>query len=242
MHLKIINPNTTVAMTEGIAKAARAVAAQGAEIESCNPSDGPPSIEGWYDDAIAAAAVMETIRADDGRADAIIIACFGDPGLQAAKEATTRPVVGIAQAAMTMAALIADGFSIVTTLARTIPISNHLVRAYGMEHYCRAVIAADIPVLMLEEEPQKCYQLIEAECRQTLEKDRAGAIVLGCAGMSDTARRLTDSLGVPVLDGVACAVKLCESLVGLRLSTSAASYPQPLAKTYAGKFSSLSPK
>ena len=110
MHLKIINPNTTVAMTEGIAKAARAVAAQGAEIESCNPSDGPPSIEGWYDDAIAAAAVMETIRADDGRADAIIIACFGDPGLQAAKEATTRPVVGIAQAAMTMAALIADGF------------------------------------------------------------------------------------------------------------------------------------
>ena len=86
MHLKIINPNTTVAMTEGIAKAARAVAAQGAEIESCNPSDGPPSIEGWYDDAIAAAAVMETIRADDGRADAIIIACLATPDYKRPKK------------------------------------------------------------------------------------------------------------------------------------------------------------
>ena len=151
-------------MTESIAVAARQVASAGTTIDAVNPSDGPPSIEGHYDESIAAAAMLKILREDDS-ADGYIIACFGDPGLAAAREAVSAPVLGIAECAMRAASFIADGFSIVTTLARTVPISEHLVRAYGMENYCRKIRATDLAVLELEGDSAAVHRRIEEECR-----------------------------------------------------------------------------
>ena len=152
MRIKVINPNTTAGMTAKIGEAARAIAAPGTEIVAVNPAFGPVSIESHYDEAVSVLGVLEEVRkGEEEGCDGYIIACFGDPGLLAAREIATGPVVGIAEAAMHAASFISTGFSVVTTLTRTCIIAEHLVERYGMHHACRKVRGTDIPVLDLEE-------------------------------------------------------------------------------------------
>ncbi len=235
MKLLLINPNTSVEMTRSIERAARACAAPGTQVTAVNPSFGPRSIECHYDEAFAAAGVAEQVRlARDWGPDAVVVACFGDPGLDAAREATDAPVLGIAEAAFHAASFLATGFSVVTTMTRTCVMAERLLQRYGFERHCRGVHGTDIPVLDLETDPTVLAR-IEAASRQALAQDRSGAIVLGCAGMAPLCERLTQSLGVPVVDGVACAVKFAEGLAGLGLRTAKrGDYAAPLPKEYTG--------
>jgi allantoin racemase len=243
MKIRVINPNTTAAMTAKIGEAARAAAAAGTQIDAVQPSFGAPSIEGHHDDVWAAAGVAEQVRAgEQAGADAHVIACFGDPGLHAARELAKGPVIGIAEAAFHAASLLATGFSVVTTLTRTVVIAEHLVLQYGFERRCRGIHGTDIAVLELDDPSSDAYARILASSREALARDRSGAIVLGCAGMADLCRRLQTELGVPVIDGVATAVKLAEGLVSLGLGTSKrGDYAAPLRKTYVGWAGPYSP-
>ncbi len=242
MRIKVINPNTTETMTAAIAAAARAVAAPGTEIAAATSGSGAVSIEGHYDEAMSIVGLVDAIN-DDPDADAYVIACFGDPGLLAAREIARGPVIGIAEAAMHAASFISTGFSIVTTLERTRVIAEHLVRNYGMEHHCRRVRATDIPVLELEKPGSNARALILSECEKAIREDKAGAIVLGCAGMADLNRYLAERLGVPIVDGVAAAVKFAEALVGLGLSTSKrGDLAYPLHKAYKGSLAAYAPQ
>jgi allantoin racemase len=234
MKLLLINPNTSQTMTEGIAAAARAVAAAGTTIAATQPSFGPLSIEGHYDEAFAAAGVAEQVRQAQAP-DAVVIACFGDPGLDAAREATRAPVLGIAEAAFHAASFVATRFSVVTTMTRTCVIAEHLLHRYGFERRCGGVHGTDIPVLDLERDDGSVLARIEATAREALARDRSGAIVLGCAGMAALCQTLQQRLGVPVIDGVGAAVKFAEALVGMGLRTSKhGDYATPLPKTYQG--------
>jgi allantoin racemase len=234
MQLLVINPNTSAAMTAGIADAARAAAAPGTRVTAVQPSFGPLSIEGHFDEAVAAAGVAEQMRAAKD-VDAAVIACFGDPGLDAAREATTAPVLGIAEAAFHVAAMLATGFSVVTTMTRTCIIAEHLVQRYGFERRCRGIHGTDIAVLDLEACTEDTVRQIESAARNALARDRSGAVVLGCAGMAGLCAALQQKLGVPVIDGVAAAVKLAEALVALGLQTSKhGDYATPLPKRYTG--------
>lgn len=240
MKIKLINPNTTRSMTDLIAEAGREVAAPGTEILAATSRSGPASIEGHFEEAMSVLGLVDEIL-DGPRADAYIIACFGDPGLMAAREITDAPVLGIAEAAMHAATFIATGFSVVTTLERTRIITEHLVRNYGMEHHCRRVRATDVPVLELENPQSNARATILAECERALAEDQSSAIVLGCAGMADLVRYLEDKLQVPVIDGVAAAVKMAEALVGMGLKTSKrGDLAPPLPKLYRGKLSAYS--
>ncbi len=244
MKLRVINPNTTAAMTARIGAAARAAAAPGTLIDAVQPSFGAPSIEGHHDEVWAAAGVAEQVRAgEQAGAHAHVIACFGDPGLHAARELSAGPVIGIAEAAFHAAALLATGFSVVTTLTRTCVIAEHLVLQYGFERRCRGIHGTDIAVLELDDPNSNAFARI-LDCAQTaLTRDRSGAVVLGCAGMADMCRSLQQRLGVPVIDGVAAAVKLAEALVSLGLATSKrGDYAAPLVKTYAGLAAPYSPR
>jgi allantoin racemase len=241
MRIRIINPNTTPSMTGTIAEAARAVAAPGTEIVAVTSQAGAVSIEGHYDEPMSIVGLVDAIN-QDPHADAYVIACFGDPGLLAAREIASGPVLGIAEAAMHAASFVATGFSVVTTLERTRVIAEHLVRNYGMEHHCRKVRATDIPVLELENPASEARALILAECEKAILEDKSGAIVLGCAGMADLVRYLEAKLGVPVIDGVAAAVKFAEALVGLGLRTSKkGDLAYPLHKPYKGTLSAYAP-
>ena len=242
MRIVVVNPNTTASMTAKIGAAAKAVASPGVEVRAVNPDFGPPSIEGYFDEAFSVPGLLaEIAKAAD--ADAFVVACFDDTGLEAARCATEAPVVGIGEAAFHMASLIADKFSVVTTLPRSIaPIEKNLVK-YGLSARCAKVRAADVPVLALEEPGSDAARTIEAEIARALTEDGAEAIVLGCAGMTDLARALGRAAGVPVLDGVACAVSLAEALVRVGLKTSKRNaYAAPLAKVFVGEFAKFSPR
>ena len=143
---------------------------------------------------------------------------------------------------MRAASFVATGFSIVTTLARTRVMAEHLVAAYGMERACRRVRAIDVPVLALDDSASNARALLREECRRALAEDGSGAIVLGCAGMAELAASLAHDLQVPVIDGVAAAVKMAEALVGLGLKTSKhGDLAAPLPKRYVGSLAHLAP-
>ncbi|HCA24392.1 MAG TPA: Asp/Glu/hydantoin racemase [Pseudomonas sp.] len=242
MHIRVINPNTTQAMTDTIGTAANAVAAPGTRISATQPESGPVSIESHFDEAVSVLGVLDEIRAGEREGvDAYIIACFGDPGLNAARELTRAPVIGIAEAAFHAATLISTRFSVVTTLPRTTIIAEHLLDSYGMASRCRRVRAADIPVLELEENPDLALERIIEECLKAKQEDGIGAIVLGCGGMADLTPQISAAVGLPIVEGVTAAVKLAEALVGLGLQTSKhGDLDFPLPKPFTGRFAEYS--
>jgi len=232
MRLHVINPNSTRSMTDKIGACARSVASPGTEIVATNPASSPASIEGQYDEAMSVAGLLEEIgKGEQAGADGFIIACFDDVGLGACREIATGPVLGICEAAMHAASMIATGFSVVTTLDRSVPLIEDLALRYGMERRCRRVRAADIPVLALEEPGGNARQRLLDEITRAVREDRCEAVILGCAGMADLTAWLTEESGVPVIDGVAVAVRMVEALIGAGLSTSkVGAYARPLAK------------
>ena len=238
MNIVVINPNTTTAMTNRIAATAQAVVQPNTRIIAIQPNAGPASIEGYADEAMAVPHMLEALYAQQAKDPLIagyVIACFDDTGLDAARCILDAPVIGIGEAAFHLASLIAPRFSVVTTLSRSIsPIEHNLVK-YGLDARCARVRAAEVAVLDLEDAASDAYAHISSEIRTALKEDRAEAIVLGCAGMTDLAARLSKEHGVPVIDGVGAAVKLIESLAVLGLKTSkCTTYAAPLRKAYAG--------
>jgi allantoin racemase len=236
MKIKIINPNTTQSMTDKIGAAARQVAAIGTQIFAVSPQHGPASIEGHYDEALSVVGLLDEIRAGEADGiDAYVIACFGDPGLLAARELAHGPVIGIAEAAMHTASVLATGFSVITTLTRSCIIAEHLTHNYGMEKFCRGIYGTDLAVLDLEKPDSDAYRIVLESCRHALATDRSGAIVMGCAGMTDLCEQLQDELGVPVIDGVTSAVKWAEGMVAIGLKTGkGGDLAYPIAKPFNG--------
>ncbi|WP_275542367.1 aspartate/glutamate racemase family protein [Inquilinus limosus] len=217
----MINPNSTASMTAQALESALRVAQPGTRVTAVNPAGTPVSIEGGADEAMAVPAMLSEIRIGESEGvDAYVIACFDDPGLHAAREVAAGPVIGICQAAVQVAMTIARRFSVVTTLPRSVPIIEDIVRAYGAGHHCRAVRSINLPVLGLEEEPELAERLLVDEIGRARREDRAEAIILGCAGMSRLCERLTAATGVPVIDGVTAALKFAEALVGAGYATS----------------------
>lgn len=238
MRILVVNPNCTASMTRKIGAAARAAAAPGTEIVAVDPGEGPVSIEGYVDDAYAVPGLLAKIREGerDG-VDAHVIACFDDTGLDAARALARAPVIGIGEAAFHMASLVAGRFSVVTTLSCSIAVIEHNLVRYGLASRCARVRACEVPVLALEEPDGDAVAILSAEIARAVVEDRAEAIVLGCAGMADLSQRLADRHGLPVLDGVACAVKLAEGLCALGLRTSKrGGYAAPGPKEYRGRF------
>lgn len=218
MRILVVNPNTTASMTEKIGAAARRVASAGTGILAVNPASGPAAIEGFYDEAMSVPGLLQVIR-ETADFDAVIIACFDDTGLDAARCLTDRPVIGIGEAAYHMASMISNRFSVVTTLARSVPALEHNLHRYGLAARCARVRSAEVAVLELEHPGSDACNRISAEIGRAVNEDRAEAIVLGCAGMTDLAAQLAHDHDLPVLDGVTCAVGLAEAMVNLGLRT-----------------------
>jgi allantoin racemase len=236
VHIRVINPNTARAMTESIGHCARAVAEPSTIVTAVNPAMGPESIESHYDEALAVPGLLSEIAAGEAAgADGYVIACFGDPGLDAARELASGPVVGIAEAAMHAATLVGRGFSVVTTLARTTGRTRDLAARYGFADACRGVHACDIPVLELDDPSSNARKVVADLCASAVDRDGCDSIVLGCAGMASFCADISRRVGVPVIDGVAVATKLVESLVSLGLRTSTrGEFARPGPKKYAG--------
>ncbi|WP_276199234.1 aspartate/glutamate racemase family protein [Chelatococcus sp. XZ-Ab1] len=235
MHILVVNPNTTASMTRTIAAAARAAAGPSTVIEAVTSAMGPASIEGYYDEALAVPGLLaEIARGERAGAAAAVIACFDDTGLDAARAMAAIPVIGICEAALSLASFLARRFSVVTMSERSLVPITELVRRYGMEPRAR-VRALGVPVLDLEDRSSDAVAALRGEITRALKEDHAEAIVLGCAGMADLAAALQGEFGIPVVDGVGAAVKQAEALVTLGLSTGKrGAYARPAPKPYTG--------
>jgi allantoin racemase len=241
MRIKIINPNTTASFTELSLKSGKAVAGRDTEIVAAQPSSGTPSVECHVDEAVATLGVVEAVRRGEAEGvDGYVIACFGDTGLDAAREVARGPVVGMTEAALYMAALVAPTFAIVTLPARTGVFAERVLRHAGLDRRCTKIRVIDVDVLDCEDEASEVYDAFLAEAKRAIADDHAEAIILGCAGLEPLVGSLTQELGVPVIEGVAAAVKLVEGLAALRLRTSKKgpwNYPPP--KPYTGPAAAL---
>lgn len=236
MRIKIINPNTTQEMTETIGAAARSVARAGTEVTAVSPAHGPASIESYYDEFLCAPGLIEEVRSGNADGfDAYVVACFGDPALHACREVTRRPVIGIAEAAMYTASMLAARFSIVTLMPRIRTMTEELVNSYGMSQRIASIRTTTLHVLDVEADPNACFEVLRSEARKARDEDRAEAVLLGCAGFADFANDLERELEIPVLDGVVCAVKMAEGIVELGRGTSKyMTYREPESKAYTG--------
>lgn len=214
----LVNPNTTVTMTQAIGAGAAAVARPGTVVEAVNPVAGPASIETEEDEHRCVPELLAVLREAmarpvHARPDAYVIACFGDPGLEEARDLVGVPVLGIAQAAMHAAALAAGSFSVVTSMPSTVPRGRELAQLYTPQA-CRDVHASGIPVLQIDSDPTTIEPIGEL-CAAALQRDQSRSIVLGCAAMSRFAVPLSRRLGVPVVDGVVAATLLAEAVTAL---------------------------
>jgi allantoin racemase len=229
MRILVTNCNTTEAMTKEIAAGARAAASPGTEILAATPTWGPESAEGWLDSFLSAAAVLDLLRTFEEPFDAVVLAGFGEHGREGARELLDVPVVDITEAAAHLACLLGRRFGVVTTLDRTCGLIEDSLYTAGVSQHCVAVVGAGLGVLELADERRTESALLTAARR--VRDAGAEVIVLGCAGMTGLDRRISAMLDVPVIDGVAAAVRLAESCVALGLKTSrAGSYAKPLPK------------
>lgn len=221
MDLLVVNPNTTASMTETIDRAAKRVARPGTRIVTVGSETGPPSIQGYLDGALCLAGMLEQVERH-GSVDGVVIACFDDTGLDAVRCLVDAPVLGIGQSACYAARMLSNRFTVITTLSRSVPLLEANLQRYGLTSRIAAVRATDIPVLELECMSSETMDTMRRVIEAAIKEDRSDAIVLGCAGMTDLMQRLSKEFGMPVIDGLSCAVTMAEALVAAGLRTSKA--------------------
>ena len=234
MIICLINPNTTERMTDSIKSAAERIASSSTKIIATNPKSGPESIEGYYDEVFCIPGIMEEVYSNK-EADAYIIACFDDTGLEAVRTITDKPVLGIGESSFHIASCLAGTFSVITTLEVSVPILKSNLLKRGFDRICVNVNSVDVPVLDLENDSSNALSMIENEIVRSINEDKAEAIVLGCAGMADFAEKLEEKFSIPVIEGVSASIILAEGLVRMKKNTSKlGGYSYPRSKKYSG--------
>lgn len=203
----IINPNSDPEMTKAIQATADNFAEGKFEV-LCQYTPGAPEfIETLGDEVLAAPGMVKLVIENKDEFDAFIIACHCDPNLDVIKELTDKPVIGIGEASMRIACMLGHRFSIIQTTAESVPIKEALVRKYRLQDSLASVRAARETAPGYSDEEK-----YTAAARAAIAEDRADVIVLGCAGLTGLDKRMQDELGVPVLDGVICALVLATAL------------------------------
>lgn len=230
MRIRVIAPVTAEASLTTYPAICAPKARPDTHISIVRLDRGPASLECMYEDAVAAPGVVQrAIEAERAGADAVVIDCMNDPGLEAARESVSIPVVGAAQSAMLLASMMAHTFSIMGTAPRDVYPSEELVRRYGLWDTYASTRWVDIPVLSLRDSRERLFGALIEEATKAIVHDGAHAIVFGCTmmrGMGESLRaRLKEKgLDAAVIDPSFAALKWAEMLVDLGLSQSRLCY------------------
>ncbi len=205
----------------------------GNQVDVLAVTQGPLSIESYYDEFLAVPETLKLVVDVEKRGyQAAIIGCYGDPGIDAARELVTIPLVGPGESSMLVACSLAEKFSIVTILPNILPGLRKQARALGLETRLASVRSIGIPVLELRARFEEAKKAMIEEGRLALEKEGAHALVLGCMseGFLGVAEQMSRSLGVPVVNPVKVSVKMAELLVESQLTHSPLTYMKPPPK------------
>jgi allantoin racemase len=239
VRIRIVLPIITAAFAPEVKKEAAQFAAPDVELEVVNIRKGPASIESGYDEMLASPAIVEeVVRAEKEGCEGVFIDCFGDPGVVAAREMVSIPVVGAFQPAALAACALAGRWSVVTVLKNVVPMLRDLARRLGVEANIASVRDIDTPVLELQN--RKVFQeRLLAQIVKVVDEDGAEAVILGCTGMMGVARSLQDAMAaagkpVPVVDPTAAALGWLQMEIRGGLSHSKLCYRTPPAKERRG--------
>ena len=210
----VINPNSTAAVTRGIDRACEPLRMTGApRIECVTLADGPPGIQTQRDVDGVVAPMLRLIAELDPRAAAFVIACFSDPGLHSAREATRRPVLGIMECGILTALTLGQRFGVIAILPTSIPRHLRTINAMGVSSRLANERAVGLPVVELADESKTSSRMIEVG--KQLAADGANSIVMGCAGMAQYRDRVEQAAGVPVVEPTQAAVAMAIGRVRL---------------------------
>ncbi len=215
MKLLLINPNTTESMTHAMVAEARRFASATTEITAVTAGFGPQYIATRVEAAIAAHAVLEALACHADGHDAAIVAAFGDPGLAAARELATIPVVGLAESAMLTAWMLGRRYSIVCLTSRLRVWYQECARDNGLDGRLASVRALDVPIPDITQAKDQFRAALLTETMRAIEEDEAEVIIFGGGPLAGLAREVAADIPVPTLDGVSCAVRMAETLVAL---------------------------
>ena len=213
-RIVVVNPNSTEAVTAAIERAlAPLEMAGGPEIECVTLAEGPPGIESQAHVEQVVQPLCRLVRARDD-ADAFVIACFSDPGLFACREASARPVLGIAECGLLTALTRGERFGIIAILRTSLPRHLRYLRQLGLATRFAGEEPLGLGVVELSDQDRTSLRLREVGARL---RDRHGAdvLVLGCAGMAEYRADLEAALGLPVIDPTQAAVTMAIGAVRL---------------------------
>lgn len=243
MRIHVINGNTFDLMTRGIDESAQFAKSAMTEVITSQPKSGPQSIESYYDEYLAIPGILERVIETRDQVDGFVIACWGDPGVEAAREITHKPVVGIAEASMYVANMLAARWGVITTQHRTLDMIEKTIHKTGFAHRCVSIRTTGIPVTETETARAATIDALEAEAKAAIATDRVEAFCLGCAGMAGLDQELEQRVGIPFIDAVAAGVKMVESLIGLKkYNSKALTYQYPDAKVMQGYPAHMQPE
>jgi len=238
-RIKVITP----IITEGLRDLAdlRALEHAGLRIEQTLLKEGPSSIESVFEEMLAAPGVVAAaLQAQAEGFDAVVVDCFGDPGMQAAREMLDIPVFGPGECSMHAAAMLGQRFAIVTVVPGVVPMLTELAHRYGLAEKLSSIRVIDIPVLALHGDAGALQKAMgEQACKAVLE-DGADAIVLGCTGFLGCAEVVTAELakaglqGVPVIDPIPLTVNMALALCQSGLRHSKRGWSAPTQKPIGG--------
>ncbi len=207
MKIMIINPNSDLEMTKAIQDTAENFA-NDFEVTTVTNLGAPRFIETYEDQSEAAPGMIKLVRENEKEYDGFIIACHCDPNLDTMKEITNKPVVGIGEASMKTASMLGHSFSVISMTSHSIPNKEALIKKYHLQD-CLASVRASENDKTYSNDEEKFFEI----AKKTIEVDFAEVIVLGCAGMTGMDKKLEKRLGVPVLDGVICALIILRGLI-----------------------------
>jgi len=211
-NILLINPNTTASITDLVLKTARGFARPDTTLRALTGAFGPRYIASRAAYAIAGHAALDALANDKGPKDAVVLACFGDPGLAALKEVSPVPVVGMADASILQACAMGHRFSIVTGGERWKSMLEEFVASHGLSSRLASVRTVAPTGAAIARNPKAAMALLAKGCTACVREDGADVVILGGAGLAGLAARLRDKVEVPLLDGVACAISMAESL------------------------------
>ncbi|MBA7499465.1 Hydantoin racemase [subsurface metagenome] len=216
----VIDPITTDSFNDMTKKYLDEIKNSDVEIKVVNIKAGPSSIETFYDEAFALPEILKTVDKYKAGCDAIVINCFADPAVNAARELSDIPVVGPAEASMMIALMLGHKFGVISILRNSGPWIELQIRNMGIEQRLAGAIGIDIPVLELEKDLKKTAQYLIDAARNLIESKGAEVIVLGCTGMVPVVRIAKEKIEVPVIEPIATAFKVAELMVSLKLTHS----------------------
>ncbi len=234
MRILIINPNTSDHMTAKIRTVAEAVKRDDCEVTVICPAHGPVTLESSYDEAYAIAPTIDLVRqANEENYDAIILACFCDVGVEAAKEISSIPVFGLEETTLSVALLLGAKFGILTEKRPRVAMKELHVRRHGLLERMASIRPLELSVAELDADPERTKATGMALARRMVEEDGAEVIIMGCAAMAGYSDELERELQIPVLDPLKVTLKVAEALVDMGLSHSRVGlYAPPTPKEF----------